>query len=109
VSLSPSLQERSDPAATLFVYARAANGPKAPLALVREQAGALPLSVTLSDAHAMMPQLTLSRFPQVEVVARISPGGQATPQSGDLIGVSGPIDQARQEGPVQVQISEVVE
>ena len=109
VSLSPTLVAPSDPGATLFVYARAADGPKAPLALVRQQAGALPVTVRLSDAEAMLPQMTLSRFPQVEVVARITASGQASPQSGDLIGVSGPIDQGKQQGPVAVVISEVVE
>jgi len=109
VSLSDDLQARVAPGSTVFVYARAADGPRAPLALVSDRVDALPLTVTLSDSQAMMPQLTLSKFATVEVVARVSPSGQATPQAGDLIGVAGPISPEDQQGPVNVVIDEVVE
>lgn len=58
-----------------------------PLAIIRKQVSDLPLSVTLTDAQAMMPNMKLSNFQQVKLLARISKSGSAMPQAGDLMGV----------------------
>jgi cytochrome c-type biogenesis protein CcmH len=63
-----------------------------PLAIVRKQARELPVTVELTDAMAMMPEMKLSNFEQVFVGARISKTGAATAQSGDLQGRSDAID-----------------
>lgn len=70
----------------LFVYARAVKGPPMPLAVVRQAVGNWPVVAELSDANAMTPQATLSKFDEVIVQARISPSGNAIPQSGDWFG-----------------------
>ena len=62
-----------------------------PLAIVKRQASELPYRFSLDDSMAMAPNFKLSGFAQVMVEARISKSGQATPQSGDLIGQVGPV------------------
>lgn len=91
VALDPSLAARADPKDTVFIYAQAPQGPRMPLAIVRQQVEALPATVTLDDSMAMTPAMTLSRFEKVVIGARISKSGNATPQSGDLEGRSGVI------------------
>lgn len=88
VSVSPALAARVAPGDTLFVFARAAQGPRMPLAIVRRPVGAWPSAFVLDDSMAMAPNLKLSGFDKVVVGVRISKSGNATPQPGDLIGQS---------------------
>ncbi len=87
VSLAPELQKSANPGDTVFIYAQALSGPKMPLAIVRKQVSDLPLTVSLNDAMAMMPNMKLSKFAKVKLLARISKSGNAISQPGDLIGV----------------------
>ena len=87
VSLGKELQPTVNPEDTVFIYAQALSGPKMPLAIIRKQARELPLSVSLTDAESMLPNMKLSSFKQVRLLARISKSGSAMPQPGDLIGV----------------------
>ena len=90
-SLSAELAEKVSDSDTLFIYARAINGPKMPLALVKMTAGDLPATVTLDDSVSMIPSMALSSMQQVEVIARISKSGQAIMQPGDIFGSVQPI------------------
>jgi cytochrome c-type biogenesis protein CcmH len=92
VRLAPALAGAVPPGATLFVFARAVEGPRMPLAIVRQPADAGPVQVQLDDSSAMSPALRLSSQQRVVVTARISASGSATPQAGDLEGQSGPVD-----------------
>jgi cytochrome c-type biogenesis protein CcmH len=94
VTLAPALAAKVQPGDTLFVFARAAEGPRMPLAIVRQPAGTAPVQVVLDDSSAMAPQFRISGFPQVVVGARISRTGNATPQAGDLEGQGQPIASA---------------
>jgi cytochrome c-type biogenesis protein CcmH len=87
VSISAELAARVGPDDTLFIFARAAEGPRMPLAIVKRKAQ-LPAPFTLDDSMAMSPQMKLSGFGAVVVGARLSKSGNATPQSGDLVGQS---------------------
>ena len=106
VSLAEPLWREADINHSLFVYAKAASGPPMPLAVKRLKVADLPLTVTLDDSLAMTPEMKLSNFPQVIVGARISPSGQASPQSGDLEGETGPLAPADQAS-VKVLIERV--
>jgi cytochrome c-type biogenesis protein CcmH len=59
-----------------------------PLALPRRTVADLPAQDSPPDSDAMMPQLKLSGFAQVQLVARVSRSGNAT--AGDWIGRSQP-------------------
>jgi len=88
VNLSPALAGKVSPTDTVFIIARAAEGPKMPLAIVRKQVKDLPAAFSLDDSMAMSPNFALSNFPSIVVGARISKSGNAAPQSGDLEGWS---------------------
>lgn len=92
---------------TLFVFARAAKGPRMPLAIVRKTVKDLPLEFTLDDSMAMNPAMKLSNFNQVVVGARISKSGNAMPQSGDMEGSFGPISVA-DSGKIEIVINKTI-
>lgn len=92
VSLDESLYEKVSVNDTLFIFAKAMQGPPMPLAAVRQQAGSLPVDVVLNDAMAMMPEMKLSKFETVKVAAIISKSGQAGMQPGDLFGEVSSVD-----------------
>jgi len=91
VSLSPAMAKKAAPNDVVFVFARAANGPRMPLAVVRKQVKDLPATVVLDDSSAMSPEMKLSGVPEAIVVARVSKSGEAGAQAGDLEGTSGPV------------------
>jgi cytochrome c-type biogenesis protein CcmH len=86
VSLDPKLRSNVADTDTVFIYARATNGPKFPLAVLRKQVKDLPATFTLDDSMSMMPEAKLSAFDSVIVGARISKTGNATPSAGDVEG-----------------------
>ena len=86
VDLASAIREKVQPGDTLFVFAKAASGPPMPLAMKRLTVADLPVEVSLSDADAMMPQLKISAFPQIQLMARISRAGNAT--AGEWVGAS---------------------
>lgn len=106
VSLAPALKDKLSTGDTLFVYARAEQGPPMPLAVAKMDASALPAAVTLTDAMGMTPQLRLSSAKRVFVGARISKSGQAIAQPGDLEGDAGVID-VNTSAPVKIEIDKV--
>lgn len=107
VSAETSVLQESDAEDTLYVFARASEGPPMPLAVVRSQVKELPLVVDLDDSLAMMENLKLSSFDEVVIVARISKSGAPVATSGDFFGEVGPI-RPKDRPEVSVNISERV-
>lgn len=106
VRLAPELAKQVKPDDVVFVFARAAEGPPMPLAVLRTRAGDLPLQFALNDSMAMAQGLTVSAYPRVVITARISKTGSAKPSAGDLQGASLPV--ANDATGVAVTIDSVV-
>ena len=108
VSIESSILSQIDPDDTVFIIARAHNGPPAPLAAVKKQVKDLPISLDLDDSLAMLPNLNISSFEQILVIARVSRSGTAQSQSGDFLGQSEPIRPGVDDAVVEILISEQV-
>jgi cytochrome c-type biogenesis protein CcmH len=91
VEIAPALAAKLAPTDTLFVFARAAEGSRMPVAILRAQAKDLPLKFTLDDRSSMVAGMKLSDQAQIIVGARVSKSGSATPQPGDLQAYSDPV------------------
>lgn len=91
VELDAALHSKVADTDTVFIFARAADGPRFPLAVLRKQVKDLPVSFVLDDSMSMTPDAKLSGFPMVVVGARISKSGSATPSAGDFEGLTAPV------------------
>ena len=89
--MAPSLAGKGSSTDTLFVFAREVSGPPMPVAIVRATKKDLPFTFQLDDSTSPMPSRKLSGAGTVVIVARLSKSGQAMPQSGDLEGMSQPV------------------
>lgn len=93
----------------LMVYAQAESGPPMPLAIKKLRLPQqFPVSVSLSDADAMMPAMKVSMFDKVKVTARLSETGQAVPQIGDWFGAATGVSTRGEVAPIMIRISEQV-
>jgi cytochrome c-type biogenesis protein CcmH len=102
VTLSAQLREKVAPDDSVIIFARASEGPRMPLALMRVQAKDLPKTFALDDSMAVAPDFKLSKFSEVIIGARVSKSGSPMPQKGDFEGLSKPVKLGR--GDVAVTI-----
>jgi cytochrome c-type biogenesis protein CcmH len=86
VDVSDKVRGQFNESDVVFVYAKAKQGPRMPLAVARLTLAELPLTVTLDDNMAMVEGMNLSAFDQLVVSARVTRTGSAIAQSGDYIG-----------------------
>jgi len=86
VDVSDEVRQKFAGSDAVFVYAKAAQGPRMPLAVQRMTLAELPATIVLDDNMAMVEGMNLSAFPSVVVSARVTKSGSAIAQSGDYIG-----------------------
>lgn len=91
VSLAPALAARAAPDDIVFIFARAVEGPRMPLAVTRKRVRDLPTAFRLDDSMAMTPATKLSGHPRVVIGARVSKSGKPVAGPGDLEGLSAPV------------------
>ncbi|WP_300270908.1 c-type cytochrome biogenesis protein CcmI [Halomonas sp.] len=110
VRLDEELAGRLDADTPVFVVARDMAGELPPLAVARLTLGELPADLVLDGRHAMSPQASLAQVEQARLVVRVSAGGQAEPQPGDMFGQRAGVAVGETDSePVEVVIDSVVE
>ncbi len=97
------------PEQTVFIYARAWQGPKMPLAIQRLSAADLPVKVTLSESMSMMDGMTIASVGDIELVARLSTDGSPTAKAGDWQARVGPVNQSAFDQVYSLEIATQVE
>jgi cytochrome c-type biogenesis protein CcmH len=91
VRISSTLKDKFGPDDVVFIYARAAEGPAMPLAVLRRRVRELPVEFALDDSMAMAPGMAISAHPRLVISALVSRSGNAKPEPGDLQGASKPV------------------
>ena len=84
ITLDPAIAAKVSPNDAVFVYAKTPSGPPMPLAVVKRSVSDLPMTITLDDSSAMIPNHKLSGQSSVTVGARVSLGGGPVAQPGDF-------------------------
>lgn len=107
VEIQPDIVAEVKPDDVVFIFAQAAQGPPVPLAVIKRQVKDLPATFELDDSLAMVPNMKISAFDEVKVVARISRSGTAQQGSGDFFGQTGLIPTSDKQE-VKLTISEQV-
>ncbi len=86
VTISGKLAAQAKPDDLLFIFARADEGSRMPLAVMRAQVADLPLSFRFDDSMALPGGKMISEYTTVTVEARVAKAGKAQSSSGDLFG-----------------------
>jgi cytochrome c-type biogenesis protein CcmH len=108
VDVSNDVRSRFSAGDTVFIYAKAAAGPKMPLAAQRLTLAQLPTTITLDDSMAMMEGMNMSAFGNVVVSARVTTTGSAIAKAGDYIGQFN-VEDVSQAEMVEIQIDTLVQ
>ncbi len=85
VTIDAEMNSRVKGSDTIFVFAKAANGPPAPLAVSKHQVRQLPLKIELTEQMAMIADMSIGSFDEITVTARVSKSGNPIQQAGDLV------------------------
>ncbi|MFP4138321.1 MAG: c-type cytochrome biogenesis protein CcmI [Halomonas sp.] len=110
VSLDEELAGRLDDDTPVFLVARDMNGELPPLAVARLTLGDLPTELVIDRRHAMSDEADLGQVEQARLVVRVSEGGQAQPEPGDMFGQRDGVAVGDTDGePVEVVIDSIVD
>lgn len=107
VDVSDAVRQKFSGSDSVFVYAKAAQGPKLPLAVQRMTLAELPATIVLDDNMAMVEGMNLSAFPSVVVSARVTKSGSAIAQRGDYIGQV-IVNDVAAAGDLNIKVAEMV-
>ena len=102
VSIDESIRDQLEPGMNVYIFARSEGTP--PLAAVTFDPEDLPVTVTLDNSMAMLPQFTLSSVETVYVGANIA--RQAVAAAGDFQVVSESFVLSEQEGTIELLIKD---
>ena len=86
ITVTEDLRERVEGSTPLFVVARDPDQPGPPIAVVRQVAENLPMTVSITDANLMLPGRSLVNLPRLKLIARVARGGDPIAQPGDIYG-----------------------
>jgi len=109
VSLDSSLESQLPGNAVVYVFAKAENGPAAPLAVSRHELRQLPLNTELTEQMAMLKDMTIASFEKIVVTARVSKSGSPAQQSGDVVSDSVLVTPETAGDPVKLVINRIVD
>ncbi len=109
VRAADPVMSRFVPDDTVFVYARAVDGPRMPLAIARLSVSDLPADVLLTESMAMQPGVTIASFEKLEIVARISRSGEATPRTGDYTSRRVPFSPDHPDAVLEIDIDQEIQ
>ena len=107
VTITDELKAQLKEGDAIFVMAKATSGPVMPLAALKVMAKDLPQEVILDDSLGMVPGLALSKFEEVQIIARVAKGGQPMANPGDFQGIVSPVI-VKSDDTVTLVINEVV-
>ena len=108
VSVSAAVRAQVSASAPLFVFVRDAQNAGPPLAVIRRQAGELPVTLQISDADIMLPGRNLASLDEAKLVARVANGGDPIAKPGDVYGEARWQRNSGTAGPVAIVIDRVV-
>jgi cytochrome c-type biogenesis protein CcmH len=97
-----------EPDQSVFVALVAISGAPMPLAARKLRAGDLPLTISLSNADAVVAGYNLSSVNDVKAVARLSQSGSATPQVGDWEDAISPVSLSSPKPSLSLHISKQI-
>jgi cytochrome c-type biogenesis protein CcmH len=106
IALSIDPQIPYTPEQAVFVAVIDPKGRPMPIAARKLTASALPITIRLSDRDSLVASRLLSSFQHVEVIARLSSSGSATPQAGDWEVHSGLLKRPSKTAELALEISQ---
>lgn len=105
ITIALGEQVELPPQGFLFVFAQQVDGAPMPIAAKKLPLTSFPVTLTLSDEDAMLPQLKLSQQSRFVVTARISEDGNVAAASGEWQGRSQVIDASESGQDIAIMIN----
>lgn len=109
VSIAEALAPKIAAGAALFLVARDANAGGPPVAVVRQSATELPVTLRISDANVMVAGRSLTDLDQIRLIARVANGGDPLAKPGDIFGETVLTSPVANIAPVSIVMDQIVQ